>query len=61
MIFAGSALPTNVTRGEPAPGSVIEGPALCALPEATLLVPPGWRGEVDAHGTINLRAVAGRS
>ncbi|HEX7610873.1 MAG TPA: hydantoinase/oxoprolinase family protein [Solirubrobacteraceae bacterium] len=61
VIFAGRALPTNVTRGEPAPGSVIEGPALCALPEATLLVPPGWRGEVDAHGTINLRAVAGRS
>ena len=30
----------------------LAGPALCALPEATLLVPPGWSGEVDAHGTI---------
>ena len=28
------------------------GPALCALPESTLLVPPGWSGEVDEQGTI---------
>ena len=32
------------------------GPALFALPEATLLVPPGWSGAVDAHGTIALRS-----
>jgi N-methylhydantoinase A len=56
IIFDGSALRASVFRGEPEPGSVIEGPALCALPEATLLVPPGWRGEVDGHGTIHLRA-----
>jgi N-methylhydantoinase A len=56
VIFDGRALPAHVLRGEPAPGSTIDGPALCALPEATLLVPPGWRGEVDEHGTIHLRA-----
>jgi hypothetical protein len=27
---------------------------LCALAEATLLVPPGWHGEVDAQGTVVL-------
>jgi N-methylhydantoinase A len=59
IIFDGRALPARVIRGEPLPGSAIEGPALCALPEATLLVPPGWRGEVDEHGTIHLRAVPG--
>jgi N-methylhydantoinase A len=58
IVFSGSALRASVIRGEPEPGSVIEGPALCALPEATLLVPPGWRGEADAHGTIHLRAGA---
>jgi hypothetical protein len=26
------------------------------LPESTLLVPPGWAGEVDATGTIQLEA-----
>jgi N-methylhydantoinase A/oxoprolinase/acetone carboxylase beta subunit/N-methylhydantoinase B/oxoprolinase/acetone carboxylase alpha subunit len=35
-------------------GTAIDGPALCALPEATLLVPPGWRGDVDDHGTVTL-------
>ena len=32
----------------------IAGPALWALPEATLLVPPGWRGEVDRSGNVLL-------
>ena len=58
-MFAGEALAARVIRGEPAPGTAIEGPALCALPESTLLVPPGWRGDVDAHGTIQLAARAG--
>ena len=55
IVFDGSALPALVARGEPAPGSTIVGPALWALPEATLLVPPGWHGAVDDHGTIHLR------
>jgi len=55
IIFDGEPLPAAVHRGEPAPGADLRGPALWALPEATLLVPPGWAGEVDDHGTIRLR------
>ena len=40
--------------GEPAPGTTIEGPTICALPGSTLFVPEGWRGEVDAHGTVHV-------
>jgi N-methylhydantoinase A len=51
IVFGGEALQASVLRGELAPGTDVRGPALCALPEATLLVPPGWRGFVDEHGT----------
>jgi len=54
VVFDGEPLEALVLRGEPAPGSELSGPALCALPEATLLIPPGWSGTVDAHGTIQL-------
>ncbi len=54
VVFAGKPRASTIIRGEPAPGSTIEGPALCALPDATLLVPPGWAGNVDDHGTIHL-------
>jgi len=30
----------------------IVGPAVVALPEATLVVPEGWRGQTDATGTV---------
>jgi N-methylhydantoinase A/oxoprolinase/acetone carboxylase beta subunit len=33
----------------------IDGPAVYPLPEATLYVPPGWSGEVDAWGTVHLQ------
>jgi N-methylhydantoinase A/oxoprolinase/acetone carboxylase beta subunit len=33
----------------------IVGPAVHPLPEATLYVPPGWSGEVDAWGTVHLQ------
>ncbi len=46
---------TLEAAGEPAPGTRIEGPAVCPLPESTLYVPAGWTGEVDAHGTVRLR------
>jgi N-methylhydantoinase A/oxoprolinase/acetone carboxylase beta subunit len=36
----------------------IEGPALVALPEATLVVPEGWSGAADATGTIVLERAA---
>jgi N-methylhydantoinase A len=55
IIFDGKPLEAAVFRGEPAPDTSLRGPALCALPEATLLVPPGWSGDVDAHGTVRLR------
>ncbi len=56
IVFAdGESLAASVLRGELAPGTRVAGPALCALPEATLLVPPGWHGEVDEHGTIVMR------
>jgi N-methylhydantoinase A len=54
VIFDGEPTATTVLRGEPAPGTVLCGPALCALPEATLLVAPGWSGKVDEQGTIHL-------
>jgi N-methylhydantoinase A len=54
VIFDGEPLETLIFRGELAPGSRLRGPALCALPEATLLVPPGWAGEVDEFGTARL-------
>jgi N-methylhydantoinase A/oxoprolinase/acetone carboxylase beta subunit len=56
VVFAGARLDTLVLRGELAAGTSVRGPALCALPEATLLVPPGWLGEVDGQGTIQLAA-----
>jgi N-methylhydantoinase A len=54
VVFGGEALHASVLRGELAPGTEVHGPALCALPGATLLVPPGWSGTVDEHGTCVL-------
>ncbi len=58
VVFEGRELDAELWRGELAPGARIGGPALCALPEATLLVPPGWSGEVDERGTIALERSA---
>ena len=38
------------------PGTTLAGPALIFEPYSTTVVPPGWRGEVDAHGAMKLRA-----
>ena len=54
IAFAGEWLNAELWRGEPPSGARIEGPALCAMPESTLLVPPGWAGTVDDRGTIVL-------
>jgi N-methylhydantoinase A len=54
IVFGGEQMSSAVFRGEPPPGTTLAGPALCALPEATLLIPPGWSGEVDEQGTIHL-------
>jgi N-methylhydantoinase A len=50
--FAGEWAQTPVLRGEPPAGLAAEGPAVFELPEATFVVPPGWRAEVDGGGTI---------
>jgi N-methylhydantoinase A len=52
--IAGRELELAVLAAPPAPGSAIAGPAVLELPEATLLVPPGWRGGVHETGTIVL-------
>jgi N-methylhydantoinase A len=51
---SGETVQLAVLRGSPAPGTVIEAPAVVELPESAVLVAPGWRGQVDAHGTIHL-------
>jgi N-methylhydantoinase A len=57
VVFDGEQLGTTVLRGELTAGTVLTGPTLCALAESTLLVPPGWSGQVDAQGTVQLRRV----
>ncbi|MGP0103149.1 MAG: hydantoinase/oxoprolinase family protein, partial [Solirubrobacteraceae bacterium] len=54
VVFDGRPTASAILRGELPPGTRVTGPALCALPDATLLVPPGWSGEVDEQGTIRL-------
>jgi N-methylhydantoinase A len=55
VTFGGRPLATRILRGELPPGTRVEGPSVCALPDSTLLVAPGWSGEVDEYGTIHLR------
>ena len=50
--FGGEWIETPVLRGEPAAGHVTDGPVVFELPEATFVLPPGWRAEVDEVGTI---------
>ena len=53
--FGGRWLSTPVLRGEPPAGTGAEGPVVFELPEATLVLPPGWSAEVDEAGTIVAR------
>jgi N-methylhydantoinase A len=46
--------------GDPATGARIAGPAVIQGPEATILVPPGWNGDVDDTGTVLLGVDPGR-
>ena len=57
MRFADGWAEAEVLSGEPAVGEAVAGPCALELPETTLLLPPGWRAEVDEAGTI----VAARS
>jgi N-methylhydantoinase A len=61
VVLAGEAVDTEILRGELAPGTRLRGPVLCVLPDATLLIPPGWAGDVDSHGTAKLRRIEGAS
>jgi N-methylhydantoinase A len=50
--FGGAWATTRVLRGEPPAGLAASGPCVFELPEATLVLPPGWAAEVDAAGTV---------
>jgi N-methylhydantoinase A len=50
-IFDGQAMDAAVHSGVP---ERVEGPAIVELPEATLVVPPGWSGRALAGGTLLL-------
>jgi N-methylhydantoinase A len=50
-VFDGEELEAEVLGG---PVESVEGPAICELPEATLVVPPGWAGQASEDGTIVL-------
>ena len=54
VVLDGKRLDARLWRGEPPVGMELAGPAVWAMPEATLFVPPGWSGDVDPHGTIVL-------
>jgi N-methylhydantoinase A len=54
VVFAGSEHDAEVLRGDLPPGAELTGPAICELPEATVVVPPGWRGRVDDSGAVIL-------
>ncbi len=55
VLFNGERVETAVLRGEPAAGTRATGPVVFELPEATLVLPPGWEAEVDEAGTIVAR------
>jgi N-methylhydantoinase A len=50
--FGGEWAEAEVLRGEPEAGTEADGPCILELPEATLVLPPGWEAKVDAHGTV---------
>jgi N-methylhydantoinase A len=54
VVFDGAQHDAHVARGEPAPGEALGGPGIWELPEATVAVPPGWRAQADALGTLVL-------
>jgi N-methylhydantoinase A len=57
--FADEWIETPVLRGEPEAGRQATGPVVFELPEATLVLPPNWRAEVDEFGTIRATRAPG--
>ncbi len=58
VVLDGRAREAECLYGELPCGTRLRGPAICALGESTLLVAPGWEGEVDAFGTVRLHDTA---
>jgi N-methylhydantoinase A len=54
VILDGQEAQAAYLRGEPVPGTRVLGPAIWALGESTLWIPPDWDGEVDPQGTVKL-------
>lgn len=54
VVVAGRRTQARIWRGELQAGARLGGPAVWHGPDATLFVPPGWRGEVDDTGTVIL-------
>ncbi len=59
--FGDDWVEAKVLRGEPRVGLSEPGPLVFELPEATLVLPPGWLAEVDEAGTIVASAESGGS
>jgi N-methylhydantoinase A len=55
VVFDGHPVQAEVIGGAPPAGTRLAGPAVIELPESAVLVPPGWRAEVDQTGTSWLR------
>src|SRR5258705_1358294 len=55
--FEDGWIQTPILNGEPPAGHEAEGPVVFELPEATFVVPPGWRTEADEAGTARAEAV----
>jgi N-methylhydantoinase A len=53
-VRATGRLPARPLEFGGVPGERVEGPAVVRLPEATLVVPEGWRGATDDTGTLIL-------
>ncbi len=57
-VLGGEEVEAAVWRGVPADGRRVTGPAICELPDATLVVAPGWSGEAQPAGAILLEREA---
>jgi N-methylhydantoinase A len=60
LLIDGEWVGTPILRGEPGAGTEAEGPVVFELPEATLVLPPGWSATVDDRGTIIARFLSGQ-